>query len=138
MGVDQRLVAVVQRAIAITTVDFAVIEGVRTPKRQRELFEKGASQIAEGGKHVEGKAVDLMAFIGPRASWELNLYDDIADAMKAAAIAEKVPLRWGAAWNVPDICKWDGTMQAAMNYYIDERRREGKRPFIDGPHFELA
>ena len=138
VGVDARLVAVVKRAITLTSVDFAVIEGVRTPQRQRELFEKGASQIAEGGKHVEGKAVDLMAFIGLRPSWELNLYDDIADAMKAAAIAENVPLRWGAAWNVPDICKWDGTMQAAMNYYIDERRREGKRPFIDGPHFELA
>ena len=137
-GVNDRLVAVVHRAITLTTVDFAVIEGLRTPQRQRELFEKGASQIAEGGKHVEGKAVDLMAFIGPRASWELNLYDDIADAMKAAAMAENVPLRWGAAWNIPDICKWDGTMQAAMNYYIDERRREGKRPFIDGPHFELA
>lgn len=137
-GVDPRLVAVVQRAITLTAVDFAVIEGLRTPQRQRELFEKGASQIAEGGKHVEGKAVDLMAFIGPRPSWELNLYDDIADAMKAAAIAENVPLRWGAAWNVPDICKWGGTMQDAMNHYIDERRRQNKRPFIDGPHFELA
>lgn len=137
VGVDERLVAVVKRAILLTSVDFAVIEGVRTPKRQRELFEKGASQIAEGGKHVEGKAVDLMAFIGPRASWELNLYDDIADAMKAAAIAENVPLRWGGAWTVSDIRKWQGSMESAMASYIDERRREGKRPFIDGPHFEI-
>ena len=138
VGVDARLVAVVKRAITLTSVDFAVIEGVRTPQRQRELFKKGASQIAEGGKHVEGKAVDLMAFIGPRASWELNLYDDIADAMKAAAIAENVPLRWGAAWNVPDIRHWKGTMQEAMNFYIDARRAQGKRPFIDGPHFEIV
>lgn len=137
VGVDPRLVAVVHRAIAITKVDFAVIEGVRTPQRQRELFEKGASQIREGGKHVQGKAVDLMAYIGPRASWELNLYDDIADAMKTAAMAENVALRWGGAWTVSDIRRWQGSMESAMASYIDERRREGKRPFIDGPHFEI-
>ena len=137
-GVDYRLVVVVHRAIELTKVDFAVIEGVRTPQRQRELFDKGASQVREGGTHVQGKAVDLMAYIGPRASWELNLYDDIADAMKAAAIEHNVPLRWGAAWNVPDIRHWKGTMQEAMNFYIDARRAQGKRPFIDGPHFEIV
>jgi len=25
-----------------------------------------------------------------------------------------------------------------MNHYIDERRKQNKRPFIDGPHFELV
>lgn len=138
LGVDERLVAVVHRAIEITTVDFGVVEGVRTPQRQIELFENGASQIREGGKHVEGKAVDLMAYIGDRSSWELNLYDNIADAMKQAAIEKNVGIRWGAAWNVPDIRLWRGTMEEAMNYYIDERRKQNKRPFIDGPHFELV
>jgi len=28
-------------------------------------------------------------------------------------------------------------MEEAMNAYIDLRRSQGKRPFIDGPHFEL-
>jgi peptidoglycan L-alanyl-D-glutamate endopeptidase CwlK len=138
VGVDDRLVRVVHRAIELTEVDFAVIEGVRTPQRQRELFDKGASQIREGGKHVEGKAVDLMAYIGPRASWELNLYDDIADAMKTAAIEFDVSLRWGGAWTVNDIRKWQGSMASAMNAYIDERRKQRRRPFIDGPHFEIV
>ena len=137
-GVDDRLVKLVQRAIQITKVDFGVIEGVRSPQRQIELYEKGASQIRVGGKHVEGKAVDLMAYIDARASWELNLYDDIADAMKTAAIEQNVAIRWGGAWQVSDIRKWQGTMQSAMNAYIDERRAQGKRPFIDGPHFELS
>ena len=137
IGVDERLIAVVKRAITLTTVDFGVIEGRRSMERQRELVDKGASQTM-ASKHVYGQAVDLMAYIGPRASWELNLYDDIADAMKAAAMAENVAIRWGAAWNIPDICKWAGSMAAAMNFYIDERRREGRRPFIDAPHFELA
>jgi peptidoglycan L-alanyl-D-glutamate endopeptidase CwlK len=138
VGVDKRLVQVVHLAIELTKVDFAVIEGVRTQQRQRELFDKGASQVREGGTHVQGRAVDLMAYIDDRASWELNLYDDIADAMKAAAIEFDVPLRWGAAWTVKDIRKWQGTMASAMNAYIDERRKQGQRPFIDGPHFELV
>lgn len=137
-GVDERLVAVVRRAIDITTVDFGVVEGVRSREWQIELYEKGASQIREGGKHVEGKAVDLMAYIGTRGSWELNLYDNIADAMKQAAIENNVAIRWGAAWNVPDIRLWRGTMEEAMNFYIDTRRKQGQRPFIDAPHFELV
>ena len=136
-GVKPPLVAVVMRAIELTRVDFGVTEGVRTAARQRELFEKGASQIKEGGKHTSGEAVDLVAYIGARVSWELNLYDDIADAMKAAGIELGVSLKWGAAWNVPDITRWEGSMESAMNHYIDERRRQGRRPFIDGPHFEL-
>lgn len=137
-GVDERLVKIVCRAIQITTVDFGVVDGVRTPEQQMEYFKKGVSQIAVGGKHVEGKAVDLMAYIGDRGSWELNLYDNIADAMKQAAIEQNVAIRWGAAWNVDDIRLWRGTMEEAMNFYIDTRRKQGKRPFIDAPHFELV
>ena len=135
-GVDPYLVGVVKKAIELTKVDFGVIEGLRTPERQRDLVQAGASQTMFS-KHIQGKAVDLMAYIGSRASWELNLYDDIADAMKQAAMELNVPVRWGGAWNVDDIRKWDGTMYSAMNHYIDERRKQGRKPFIDGPHFEL-
>ena len=135
-GVQPALVAVVKRAIQLTKVDFGVIEGVRTQMRQQELVNSGASQTMNS-RHLTGHAVDLMAYIGDRASWELNLYDDIADAMKAAAIELDTPIKWGAAWTVQDIRKWHGTMASAMNSYIDERRKQGRRPFIDGPHFEL-
>ena len=136
-GVHPDLVKVVKRAIELTKVDFAVTEGLRTPERQREMFEKGVSQVKEGGTHVAGRAVDLVAFLQDRISWELNLYDDIADAMRLAALEANVGLRWGAAWNVPDIRKWNGTMESAMMHYVDTRRKMGQRPFIDGPHFEL-
>jgi len=136
-NVNPYLVGVVKRAIEITKVDFGVIEGLRTPERQRELVQAGASKTMMS-KHLEGKAVDLMAYIGSRASWELNLYDDIADAMKRAAQELQVPIRWGGAWNVSDIRDWEGTMQEAMNHYIDVRRGQGRKPFLDGPHFELV
>lgn len=135
-GVNPKLVEVVQHAIKVTKVDFAVIEGLRTVERQKELVARGASQTMKS-KHLEGLAVDLMAFIDNRGSWELNLYDDIADAMKEGAIKVDVRLRWGAAWTVNDIRNWKGTMEEAMNSYIDERRAQGKRPFIDAPHFEI-
>ena len=136
-GVDEQLVATVKLAILNTKIDFGVICGIRTMEEQRVLVEKGASKTMRS-KHLDGKAVDLMAYIGSRGSWELNLYDDIADAMQEAAVETGAVLRWGAAWHINDIRDWDGTMEDAMNAYVDLRRSEGKRPFIDGPHFEIA
>jgi len=135
-GLDPRLVAVVKSAIHRSKIDFGVICGMRTLEEQRELVEKGASQTMKS-KHLQGYAVDLMAYIGSRGSWELNLYDDIADAMAEAAREIDVPIRWGAAWNVSNIAQFTGDMEDAMNHYIDERRSQNHRPFIDGPHFEL-
>ena len=135
-GVDDRLVKVVCRAIELTQIDFGVIEGVRTVEKQKELVDKGASQTMKS-KHIDGLAVDLMAYVAGRGCWEINVYDDIADAMKEAAKQEGVKLRWGAAWHINDIAEYEGTMEEAMNEYIDLRRSQGRRPFIDGPHFEL-
>ena len=135
-GVKPEMIEVVKTAIEFTTVDFGVIQGLRTIEQQRELVAKGASQTMKS-KHLTGDAVDLMAYVGSRGSWELTLYDNIADAMKLAAIECDVKLRWGAAWHIDDIREWDGTMQDAMDQYIDLRRSQGRRPFIDGPHFEL-
>ena len=136
-GVNPKLVEVVSRAIQVTTVDFGVTEGLRTIETQEAYVKAGKSQTMNS-KHIGGDAVDLVAYIDGRVSWELNLYDNIAEAMRQAALEVELPLRWGAAWNVPDICKWTGSMEDAMNYYIDERRRQNRRPFIDAPHFEIA
>ena len=137
-GVDERMAAVVTSAIHRTKIDFGVICGLRTIEEQRELVKSGASQTMKS-KHIDGLAVDLMAYVGPRGSWELNLYDEIADAMSEAAREVDVPIRWGAAWSVPNIAQYtEGNMEDAMNSYIDLRRSQGRRPFIDGPHFELA
>ena len=136
-GVKPELVHVVKRAIEITHVDFGVVQGLRTIEEQRELFAKKATQTM-ASKHLTGDAVDLMAYINGRGSWELALYDEIADAVQQAAIELGVGIRWGGCWIVPDIREWSDTMEDAMNHYIDTRRQEGKRPFIDAPHFELA
>jgi peptidoglycan L-alanyl-D-glutamate endopeptidase CwlK len=129
------MVAIVEKAITISEQDFSVICGLRTVQEQEALVAKGASQTMKS-KHLEGLAVDLMAYIdGGR--WELNLYDEIADAIRKAAIELGVNVRWGAAWH-KTLNEWDGTAEDLMNEYIDLRRSQGRRPFIDGPHFEIV
>jgi len=136
IGIKGELKEVVCLAITYTKIDFGVIEGLRTEKRQRALVDSGASKTMKS-KHLDGRAVDLMAYVDGRGCWELNVYDEVADAMKRAAIEVDVAVRWGAAWTVPDIREWNGTMEEAMNSYVDTRRGQGRRPFIDAPHFEL-
>lgn len=135
-GIDERMASVVKYAIGVTKQDFSVICGLRTIEEQKALVAKGASQTMKS-KHLTGDAVDLMAYIGGRGTWELNVYDDIAEAMREAAKNQGVRIRWGAAWTVPNIAEWNLSMEDAMNSYIDERRAERRRPFIDAPHFEL-
>jgi len=135
-GIDERMIAVVKYAIGVTKQDFSVICGMRTIEEQKVLVAKGASQTMKS-KHIDGLAVDLMAYVDG-ARWELNLYDEIADAMAEAAREVDVPIVWGASWSVPNIAQYsEGSMEDAMNGYIDLRRSQGRRPFIDGPHFQL-
>ena len=106
-GVHPDLVRVVERAIKISTVDFTVIEGLRTAARQQQLVKAGASQTMNS-RHLTGHAVDLAAWVDGTVRWDWPLYDKIADAMKKAAADEGVAIVWGGDWK-----------------------------FKDGPHFEL-
>ena len=135
-GINPQLIEVVKTAITLTKVDFGVTCGMRTVEEQEKLVASGASQTMKS-KHLEGRAVDLVAYVGPNVTWALNMYDEIADAMADAARIHGVPIKWGAAWSVGDISKYSGSMEDAMNEYVDLRRSQGRRPFIDAPHFEL-
>jgi len=135
-GVEPELVSVVKRAIALTKIDFGVVYGMRTEEEQEKLFAAGKSQTMKS-KHLVGRAVDLMAYVDGKGCWELNVYDDLCDAMKAAAKELGIAIKWGAAWSEGDIRTYPGTSEDAMMKYIDLRRSQSRRPFIDGPHFEL-
>jgi len=150
--VDGELQRVVRRAITITEVDFSVFEGMRTADKQLKAWRDGASQlngipvgqIKNGvpgtgvGNHQSGRAVDLVAYIGGHSVWEpWSLYYAIADAMQKASEYEKVPLVWGGSWGVL-MSAYDAPPRAMSERYVSERRKRGKRAFIDGPHFELA
>jgi peptidoglycan L-alanyl-D-glutamate endopeptidase CwlK len=103
------LVKVVARAIEITTVDFTVLEGLRTPERQKTLMEAGASQTLNS-RHITGHAVDLGAWVENEVRWDWPLYHKIAAAMKEAAKQLDIAVEWGGDW----------------------------RSFKDGPHWQLS
>ena len=135
------MVAVVERAIELTKVDFGVTYGVRTVEEQEKLVASGRSQTMKSKHLIQDSgyshAVDVVAYDGSDVVWEINVYDDIADAFKAAAEELGVAVKWGAAWSEGDIRTYEGTAEDAMMAYVDLRRSQGRRPFIDGPHFEL-
>ncbi|MDX1344065.1 MAG: M15 family metallopeptidase [Reinekea sp.] len=134
-GVDDSLVAVVKRAIELTTVDFSVHDGLRTLEEQKELVKKGASTTLNS-KHIDGLAVDLVPYINGKLRWEWVPIYQIAEAVRFAAQELDVSLRWGGNWDIPFTASTDAPEDLVADY-VAKRKRLGKRAFIDGPHYEL-
>ena len=112
-GAHPDLARVIKRAAAISSVDFTVLEVLRTVARQRQLVEQGASKTMNSrhlpGKDGKSRAVDIAPMIGGKVSWDWPLYHRLAPIIKQAAQDEGVPIEWGGDW----------------------------RTFKDGPHWQL-
>jgi len=136
-GVHPDLVRVVRRAAAGGAMFRVPLDGGRrTPERQAELMRAGKTQTLNS-RHLTGHAVDLAPLVGTDISWQWEHFFPLADAVAHAARAEGAPLIWGGAWGrlVQDWPK--GGAKAAQDAYVAERRAAGRKPFLDGPHFEL-
>lgn len=96
-GVHPDLTQIVTAAIAISPVDFQVIEGRRSAEREAELVRAGASQTLRS-RHLTGHAVDVCALAGGEVSWDWALYPPIAAAFKQAAASLGHPIEWGGDW----------------------------------------
>lgn len=127
-GVHPNLVKVVKRAILLTEQDFMVLEGVRTPARQKQLYAQGRTKPGPkvtwtlnsnhfvNPKTGYGHAVDLVPW---PVDWnDLDKFDAMAHAMFTAAKELGIGIRWGADWDR------DGNFR--------------ERGETDSPHFELA
>lgn len=106
-GVHPDLVRVIKRAAKDTKVPFMVVEGLRTPERQKQLLKAGATKILNS-RHITGHAVDLVPLIDGKPSWHWPQYRKLAPFIWAAARAEgNVPLEWGGDWkSFPDAPHW--------------------------------
>ncbi|CAB4155337.1 D-alanyl-D-alanine carboxypeptidase [uncultured Caudovirales phage] len=140
-GVHPDLVRVVRNLAAGGAV-FRVEEGLRTVERQRHLVASGASQTM-ASRHITGHAVDLLPLVDGQPTFDWKFYYPMADAFRAATIAEKVPVVWGGAWGrlMTDYSASKTQPSPSKNgqdAYIARMRAQGVRPFLDGPHFELA
>ena len=107
-GVHPDLVRVVKKAAALSSLDFTVLEGLRTKDCQKQLLDLGATKTMNS-RHLTGHAVDLAPMVGGTVRWDWPLYHQLAVIVKEAAKAENVPIQWGGDW----------------------------RTFKDGPHWEL-
>ena len=108
VGVNPDLIRVVRRAIELTTMDFMVLEGLRTIARQKQLVAMGASQTMHS-RHITGHAVDLAAILDGKIRWDWPLYHKLSEIVKQAAKNINIPIEWGGDWE----------------------------SFKDGPHFQL-
>ena len=133
-GVHPDLVRVVRNLAAGGAV-FRVVEGLRTVERQRDLVASGASQTMNS-RHITGHAVDLVPMIDGAVSWDWKHFYPLADAFRAASVQEKVPIIWGGAWGL--LMSDYATARAGQDRYKERMKSLGVRPFLDGPHFELA
>lgn len=101
VGVHPDMQMLVRFAIVETGVDFVVVEGVRTKKRQAALVAAGASWTMNS-RHLTGHAVDLAPYIGGTIRWDWPPFYEIARAMKKAATHFGVPIVWGGDWKQKD------------------------------------
>jgi len=108
VGVHPELVRVVELALSLSDVDFGITEGVRSLERQKELVAAKKSQTMRS-YHLTGKAVDVVAYVDGKISWDWGLYEKIAIAFKQAAKQLNVEITWGGDW----------------------------KSFKDGPHFQI-
>lgn len=115
---------VVKKAAALSDLDFTVLEGLRTVERQTQLVKQGASKTMNS-RHITGHAVDLAPMIGGSVRWDWGLYLKLGEVMRAASLAEKIPIRWGGTW------KLLSAIEGPITFKILSRS------FPDGPHFEL-
>lgn len=119
-SVHPRLVAVATRALALSTVDFTVIEGHRGREAQEDAYRRGASKARfpqSAHNQQPSCAIDVIPY--PFKGWTDHYgWREIAKAFFAAAAAEKIVIRWGGNWSTKSV----------------EDKGTG---FVDMPHFEL-
>lgn len=129
----------VQRAIGLTTQDFAVWQGLRTAAEQKQNVATGVSRTsnslhllqADGYAH----AVDLVPWVDGKPLWDWPRIYPIAVAMRTAAADLSTVLRWGGVWD-RKLHELDPTKLAAevKAYTV----RHAGSDLLDGPHFEIA
>ncbi len=123
-GVHPDLVRVVKKAAALSSLDFTVLEGLRTEERQKQLMDLGATKTLNS-RHLTGYAVDLSPMVGGTVRWDWPLYHQLAEVVRSASVSENVPIRWGGTWK----------LLSAINGPVTAKVLSRSLP--DGPHFEL-
>lgn len=97
-GVHPELILVASRALLYSEVDFGIIDGLRDLATQKQLVRKGKSQTLKS-KHLKGDAIDVMAYVGGKGTWEWEYYEQINEAFQQASEELNIPIEWGGDWD---------------------------------------
>lgn len=119
-GVHPNLVKIMTEAIKTSPVDFTIVEGVRTAKRQQELYAQGRTKPgmkvtnADGVRNKSnhqvkadgfGHAVDLYPYYNGSVQVEGNEVDKklklISSHIKGTAKKLNLEITWGGDWKKP-------------------------------------
>jgi len=119
--VNPELAAVAEAALAHSKLDFGVTEGLRSIEKQEQLVAEGASKTMNS-KHLSGNAIDIVAYVDGKVTWELQYYEEIAQSFKKAKNNLGVEIRWGGNWS---------------GYKTDDFKLDPNNKFVDAVHFEL-
>lgn len=138
---DLRRVA--EAAIKDTEIDFTITDGGRTLEEQKKLVASGASQTLESRHLISPRtgycyAIDAAPYVNGKIRWEWPLIFKVAEAMRKAAKSQCVAIRWLGAPDIANFTETTATPKYLHEQYVAKRKKAGRKPFFDGPHFELV
>lgn len=85
---------------AIKIVDFSIIEGHRTPMRQRELFDAGLSKtMVSSHLKYPSKAADIAPYPYPKDAKGINQLYFLVGVIKGLSITLNIEIKIGADFN---------------------------------------
>jgi peptidoglycan L-alanyl-D-glutamate endopeptidase CwlK len=128
------LVKVLQEAVKVSDIDFAITEGHRSITRQKQLFDEGKSKIdgvTRKGKHnyFPSLAVDIAVYHPDLETRKKLLYDK-ASLSFIAGIIQSTAVKLYEAGIISHLVRWGGNWDKDGVIIQDQS-------FIDLPHFEL-
>jgi len=110
-GVHPDLIKVMTQSLEISPIDFAILEGLRSPERQQEVIARGASWT-KNSRHLTGHAVDIGAVIERHIVWALDPYQRLSKIIKKVAQDLSIPIEWGGDWQKVDAGHYELTWNA--------------------------
>lgn len=133
------LADVIRLSIEYSVLDMTILNStLRTESEQREFVRKGTSKTMNS-LHLPQEdgfvhAVDIGAMERGTVSWRPEVYFDIADAVQRASRELNVDVVWGGCWSRLNTNRSVDELYAD---YVARKRSQGRRPFFDGPHFQI-
>ena len=87
-------------------VTFVVYHGLRSEEEQRTMLARGVSWVNRS-RHQDGHAVDVMAVVDGKSTWEHPPYYEIARAFYKCGEKLGKPITWGGEWHVKDMVHFE-------------------------------